>query len=138
MNGLVVVLLILALVAVCVATAPRQKTEMEKLFDAICMVESGNNPDAVNIREGARGCAQIRAVMVQDVNRILGKPHYRIQDCYDREKSFEMFLVFQKHYNKGASQSQMARCWNGGPSGHKKTATLNYWKKVKAELERQS
>ena len=32
---------------------------------------------------------------------------------------------------KSNIRQKMAKCWNGGPSGHKKKATNKYWNKVK-------
>ncbi len=129
-----VVFIVVCLVAVVWATVPEPpKTDMELLFRAICIVESNDNSDAYNKTENAVGCAQIRPIMVEDVNRISGK-RFRHFNAYERDKSYEMFCIFQNHYNKGKSMSQMARCWNGGPNGHKKTATLAYWNKVKDVL----
>ena len=104
------------------------------LFAAIVQVESGGDLEAYNGAEQACGPAQIRPIMVDDVNRITGKHTYMKNDRFDLEKSYEMFLIFSNHYNPGADAETLARCWNGGPRGDTKTATLVYWEKVKAYL----
>ena len=43
------------------------------LWLAICQVESSNDPKAHNIKEDARGIAQIRACVIEDVNMILAQ-----------------------------------------------------------------
>lgn len=104
------------------------------LWRAICQVESGGNPDAHNPGEDARGIAQIRAIMVKDVNRIAGTS-YRHDDAYDPEKAREMFDIYCTHYHPHGTAEQLARAWNGGPKGPSKPSTLGYWRKVQKVLD---
>jgi len=38
-------------------------------------------------------------------------------------------------YGQGKSAKDLARIHNGGPRGHKKSATLAYWSKIESALE---
>lgn len=109
------------------------------ICDAIMMVESGGNPNAVGDRGNAVGAYQIWPVMVKDVNRILKRNQYSLQDRFSREKSREMFIIYSMHYanhTKDWSPEGIARRWVGGPKGHLKSGSAKYWEKVKKELGR--
>jgi hypothetical protein len=43
--------------------------------------------------------------------------------------------AYLTHYGRGATTEQLARRWNGGPTGDRKAATVAYWAKVKKELK---
>ena len=102
------------------------------------MVESRNNDSAHAIGEDAVGCLQIRKTMVDDVNRILkrNKKNYSFtyEDRWSRQKSIMMFEIYCDHYNL-TDPEEIARCWNGGPRGMDKEATVYYWNKVQNYLE---
>ncbi len=114
------------------------QNQFNSLLDAIIRVESRGNDSAHAIGEDAVGCLQIRRTMVDDVNRILKRKgvdiRYTYHDRWDRNKSIEMFNIFVNHY-KLTTAEDIARCWNGGPRGADKDATVYYWNKVKSELE---
>lgn len=117
------------------AIAEVESNHNDRVWKAICQVESGGDPDAHNPSEDARGIAQIRAVMVEDVNRIVGEDRYTHNDAYDPVKAREMFDIYNRHYHPKGDYERIARCWNGGPKGHKKKATLPYWEKVKKAMK---
>ena len=75
--------------------------------------------------------------MVREVNRLLAKNDipkvYTLEDRWNKQKSIEMFNVIKDH-TKNPTNEILARNWNGGWNGHKKTSTLKYWNKVKAQL----
>mgnify|MGYP003119295329 FL=1 len=108
------------------------------LLSALIMVESRNNDSAHAVGEDAVGCLQIRKTMVDDVNRILkrqNKEHrFSYSDRWDRQKSIKMFDIYCKHYGLTTAE-EIARCWNGGPRGMNKEATVYYWKKVQDHLD---
>ena len=108
------------------------------LLSALIMVESRNNDSAHAIGEDAVGCLQIRKTMVDDVNRILkrrGKEYtFTYEDRWSRQKSIMMFEIYCDHYNL-TDPEEIARCWNGGPRGMNKEATVYYWNKVQNYLE---
>ena len=108
------------------------------LLSAIMFVESSYNDSAYHKGEDAVGCLQIRKCMVDDVNRILRRQKSDIRFIYDdrwlRNKSIKMFDIYCKHYGLTTSE-EIARCWNGGPRGMDKEATVYYWNKVQDHLD---
>lgn len=111
----------------------RSIPKQDKLIDAIICVESRGNTLAHNISEDAVGCLQIRPIMLREVNRLLGFQKYKLNDRWNKTKSIEMFNVIKKH-TIDPSNEKLARNWNGGWNGYKKSSTLKYWHKVKAQL----
>ena len=115
----------------------------EKLLDAIEIVESNCNANAIGDKGNAVGSFQIWKIYVDDVNRIIGKKKYTYDDRYDRKKSREMTRIYLEHYGKRyeritkkeATSEIYARIHNGGLNGWKKDSTIKYWKKVKKHLK---
>ena len=109
--------------------------KVSELIGAIIQVESRDNDSAYNKSEDAVGCLQIRPIMVREVNRLLkirgDSRRYTLLNRWDRQKSIEMFLVYNKNIS---SFEAKARRWNGGNNGMNKTATIKYWNKVKRKL----
>jgi len=112
-------------------------TRIELLLIAVIQVESGGDPNAVGDKGSAVGILQIRPCMVAECNRILGCNRFTLDDRKSISASKAMFRVYVGKWGKGKSLEVMARRWNGGPTGEKKSATKKYWIKVKRELERQ-
>ncbi len=109
----------------------------EELIEAMAFVESGGNPATIgdiNLGTPSVGLLQIRPIMVREVNRILRKQgldkRFKNSDRRSGEKSIEMFNIWADAYHLNSSYEKMARNWNGGPKGYKKSATAHYWKKV--------
>ena len=126
-KAIIFSLLLLSALGAVAPAAP-----IDTLIDALCFVESNNQPDAVGDKGLAVGILQIHPIMVKDVNRILGKTTYTLADRYDPARSRMMCRVYLLHY--GGTMEEMARKWNGGPSGHQKECTKKYWEKVKRKL----
>ena len=113
------------------------------LLEALIQVESKGNENAVGDKHLSRpsvGVLQLRPVMVREVNRILKKhkvnKKYTLEDRYSREKSIEMFYIWQSFHHLNDSDEIIARCWNGGPKGWKRNSTLHYWDKVQSEINK--
>lgn len=137
----------LFLASCATATAPLKKDMKMKdvIFSSIAWIESTHNPKAVS-RDGSVGIVQIKSVMVKEVNRICQikgiEKKFTLADRKNKEKSEEMFWIYQKFYNphinyNDISKKEMeliARKWNGGPQGHKKKATIKYWNKVNKRI----
>jgi len=111
------------------------------LLEALIQVESKGNENAVGDKHLSRpsvGVLQLRPVMVREVNRILKKhkvkKKYTLEDRYSKEKSIEMFYIWQSYHHLNDSDEVIARCWNGGPKGWKRNSTLHYWNKVQSEI----
>tara|TARA_R110002167_G_scaffold325067_1_gene531187 strand:- start:5068 stop:5475 length:408 start_codon:yes stop_codon:yes gene_type:complete len=115
---------------VMVTTTP---TIQDSLIDAIIHVESRGDSMAYNAGEDAAGVLQIRPIMMREVNRLLKKNKYTLDDRWSKSKSIEMFNVIKDHTTNPTNE-RLARNWNGGWNGYKKKSTLKYWNKVKTQL----
>jgi len=106
---------------------------LHSLISALMIVESSNNDMAIGDQGRAIGCLQIHKAVVLDVNRITGS-HYRHQDMTNRVQARAVCEAYLKHYGRGATTEQLARIWNGGPTGDRKSSTEAYWAKVKKQM----
>ncbi len=97
------------------------------------MVESKGNPKAFNKNGNCAGLLQITSGLVKQCNIWLkvkkSKKRYTLADRYNVEKSKEMFVMVQSHYNKSNNVEKAIRIWNGGP-GYTVKGTNGYLKKV--------
>ena len=112
-----------------------------ELVEALIIVESQGNDSAIgdtHLGAPSVGVLQIRPIMVREVNRILKlkktKLRFKLRDRFDRDKSIEMFTIWKEFHHKDSDFETIARNWNGGPNGYKRSSTLHYWKKVENEL----
>ena len=107
--------------------------DWSKVIDAIAMVESKGNPKAFNKNGNCAGLLQITPGLVKQCNIWLkakkSKKRYTLADRYNVEKSKEMFVMVQSHYNKSNNVEKAIRIWNGGP-GYTIKGTNGYLKKV--------
>jgi hypothetical protein len=138
-------IIISILCAVCLAVkAPeahifnifRPKPTMQhpaKWIQAIVFIESQSG--TYNKREPlAQGILQQYPIFVRDVNRILGKKKYSLDDRNDPAKALEMFMIYQYHYNPKMNFERMCRLQSGGPDGYKQSCTDNYYHLVRDKL----
>ncbi len=147
-------ILSMVVVVVCIfvsrATAVGSSYETDqqiisRLIPALIQVESsGNNWDVGDKSRvwKAYGCLQVRECVCIDVNR-RWHTHFRATDCYgNRQLSIlicrrylELYGTV-RHLGRSPTLEDLARIWNGGPDGFKRSATLTYWYKVKRVLNR--
>tara|TARA_B100001093_G_scaffold170426_3_gene163312 strand:+ start:11991 stop:12443 length:453 start_codon:yes stop_codon:yes gene_type:complete len=113
---------------------------------AIEEVESNRDPYAINTKENAIGCLQIRPIMIADYNRITGEDlSHNI--AYNRSMAYIIAFTIFNHYIKGIDKpnaKHLAFIWNGGggawrrvdnPKNDQKQKNLDiYWNKVKMHL----
>ena len=106
------------------------------VMDAIIEVESGGDAKAVS--GNSVGAMQITPILVKDCNNILQKKNstkrYTLADRYSVEKSKEMFLLIQSHYNPANNIEKAIRLWNGGVNYSVK-ATTRYYQKVMRKMK---
>jgi hypothetical protein len=96
------------------------------LWEAVKFVETGVNPDTINIVEQAYGPGQIRQVKLDDFNEAQGKETYTLTDCMNETVAREIFMW---HCSAYSDLETAARRWNGsGPM------TEEYWRKVERQL----
>ena len=110
----------------------------DHLVLAMINVESRGNDSAFCASEKAVGCLQIRPIMLREVNRLLRRSgstkRFSLTDRWSRDKSIEIFDTWRSLSHPDDSNEVIARCWNGGPRGWKKKATIRYWEKVESYL----
>lgn len=107
---------------------------LHSLISALMIVESSGNDMAIGDNGRAIGPLQIHRSVVLDVNRITGS-NYRHQDMTNRVAARAVCQAYLEHYGRGKSLEEQARIWNGGPSGHKKAATVSYWRRVQKAIK---
>jgi Transglycosylase SLT domain len=82
----------------------------EKVWKAVCMVESTNNSKAINKSSNATGIVQITPIRVKDYNQRTGK-HYTIKDCFNPNISKEIFMFYAMKFNH-TDIYRIASDWN--------------------------
>ena len=104
--------------------------DMLRLFNAISEHETMGGKYLIGDNGKAKGYAHIHKVMVDDVNRILGSKVYGYEDRMSRDKSFEMFVVFQGHYNPEFNIKNGCMMWNAGADMQPFEKASAYYEKV--------
>lgn len=107
---------------------------LSNLISALIIVESSGNDLAIGDNKRALGPLQIHRGVVLDVNRFTGS-NYRWEAMTNRVQARAVCEAYLKHYGKGCTTEQLARRWNGGPTGDRKAATVAYWAKVQKALK---
>jgi hypothetical protein len=110
------------------------------LLEAIRIVESNNNPDAVGDNGNAIGVYQIWEDYHTDAC-MAGNIGGDYLDCYDPVYATSVVVEYMKRYAierriGKVTPEKIARIHNGGPNGYKWSATDKYWAKVKPVFER--
>jgi hypothetical protein len=100
----------------------------ERLWEAVCFVESSFNPLAVNESEQAYGVAQIRQIKLDWYEKQTGV-RYTLQDCFDKEISKSIFIYHMEQFSDPVTA---VKRWNG--SGYK---TEIYYSKINKYLNEQ-
>ena len=109
-------------------------TTLSNLISALIIVESSGNDLAIGDNGRALGPLQIHRGVVLDVNRFTGS-HYQWQQMTNRAQARAVCAAYLNHYGNGCTTEQLARRWNGGPTGDRKSATEAYWAKVKKHMK---
>lgn len=106
--------------------------DRELLLDAICLVESGGDPNAVGDNGRSRGAYQCGEAAWIDSG--FSEPY--LPNVWDKAKSREVCRRYcQRYAGTDGTDESWARVWNGGPQGSTKKATEKYWQKVKNKME---
>ena len=115
----------------------------DELLKAIRIVETGGEPnDGIGAKGDygkALGPFQIWKVYWHDAIEFAPEIGGKYEDCSKHEYSRKVIKAYMTRYAKQALADKdwetIARIHNGGPKGHKKEATLGYWRKVKKQLK---
>ncbi|MEN9524443.1 MAG: Cellulophaga phage phi38:1 [Candidatus Parcubacteria bacterium] len=132
-----------ALFVVTITASASEAPSFDRLVAALIETESHGNDHCVgdkHMQNKAYGCLQIRKPCVDDVNRRLGTKHRAEDMLGNRSLSvlvcrtyLEMYAT-RKALGREPRLEDMARIWNGGPTGWKKQSTVEYWSKVQKNL----
>jgi soluble lytic murein transglycosylase-like protein len=106
------------------------------LLSALIQIESNGN-DHARGRHGELGALQIKSIMVRDINRIMGT-HYTHQQVTNRATATFIANAYLSHYGRNLSDESLARLWQGGPKGSKKSSTRAYGRRVMRELHKRT
>lgn len=101
----------------------------DAVLNAISEIESRGIPDIVSKNGKYVGILQISTVLVDECNRLVGEKRFTYDHRLDVEKSYEMFFIIQRHYNKENDIEKAIRLWNGGPK-YSIQKTEAYYQKV--------
>lgn len=90
--------------------------DWKPVIEAIMQVESNGRDNAK--RGASVGVLQITPILVAECNNILRlrkiNKRYKLSDRKNRQKSIEMFLLFQSWFNPQKDVELAIRSWNGG------------------------
>ena len=115
-------------------SAQQEQFDWNPVMDAIIQVESKGNPKAHNPIGDCAGILQITPILVKECNIILermkSKKRYTKADRYNAEKSKEMFVIMQEHFNPEHNVEKAIRCWNSGFYGNWRNRSGGYYRKV--------
>jgi len=124
------------------APAPRVPLPVEcytvdNLLDAMYTVESGRGKNLVGDGGKAIGPYQIWREYWQDAVEHDKSIGGKYEDCMNKAYAEKIIRAYWKRYApKGATLEQLARIHNGGPRGHKRSATVKYWNKIVKEMSK--
>ena len=149
LEKIVQVIVLIAFVLLLVKACTSQlfgSVDVYKVIEAIEIVESNGNPNAINESENAIGALQIRPIMIADYNRITNQ-NFSHDIAYNRAFAYIVAQEIFSHYMKGIENptaKHLAFIWNGGgsawkrvdnPKNDQKQKNLDrYWEKVRLHL----
>ncbi len=109
------------------------ETEINLLLSAIMKVETGgeSNPTYAVGRYQEIGPFQITHAYFEDS----GIKGTWTENCLYVDRSVLVMRAYWNRYAKLHTLEEYARLHNGGPNGMKNINTLEYWHKVKKEME---
>ena len=128
-------LTILAFAVISMNVSAQSEKLMKKwgmVINAIAKVESSGNPKAVSSDGLYVGYLQISKILVKQCNILAGYQKYTFNDRYSKEKSYEMFIVYQEYFNKEGNMEKAIRLWNSGDLKcmTRKAKTERYYQRV--------
>lgn len=114
---------------------------LSAIIAVLVSIESSGNDLAIGDGGKARGPLQIHKSVVDDVNRISGRK-FQWSRMTNRAEAQQVATIYLSHYASETrlghkpSAEEVARIWNGGPRGHKRSATDAYARKFKARTSK--
>ena len=123
------------------AQANGKTYDWTNIINAIIQVESEGNAKAHNKNGDCVGILQITKILVKECNQILeakkSEKRYTLKDRWNSEKSKEMFILLQEHFNKEHNIEKAIKCWNCGfYNKNWKKSSIAYHAKVMEKYNR--
>lgn len=123
-----------------ISSQEEKQYDWTPIMEAIIQVESEGNPKAYNPNGDCVGILQITKILVREVNNILkakgSDRKYTYNDRWDSEKSKEMFIILQNHFNKEHDIEKAIKWWNlGFYTKNVKNKGNVYYKKVMRKMK---
>lgn len=109
------------------------RTEWDIFLQALIMVESEGNPNAVG-KANDVGILQITPIYVKEVNRILKEERYTLSDRTDPNKSLEMFDIMQGYWNPSHDIDQAIHLHNPKAGPWYKERIVNRMNQIREEI----
>ena len=106
----------------------------DDVIDAIASVESNYDEKIVSSCGRFVGYLQISKILIDDCNKIANYNKFKYDDRFNKDKSIEIFIFFQSHYNPENDIEKAIRMWKGGTS-YTLASTEKYYKKVKSRIK---
>lgn len=139
--------LTLLLLVIPMSVSGHTDESLEKLLDAIRIVETGGQPNGGKNSWGDNGRSygplQISKAYFSDAQKQDSSLRaYKYSDLSDYDLSCRVVRAYWRKYaterriGRPVTDEDRARIHNGGLNGYKKKATEKYWKKVKACLKK--
>ena len=129
------IIMALAIIVAMPTMAQSREKSWERVMNAIIQVESEGNAKAHNPVGDCAGILQITPILVKECNQILAKQkskrRYTLGDRYNAQKSKEMFIMLQEHFNPELNVEKAIKQWNCGfYTKDWKSKSIGYYKKV--------
>jgi len=121
-----------------VAVPPPANFNPDEILTAIRKVETGGCKDpsnAVGDDGKAIGPLQIHYSYWKDAVEFDPSIGGKYSDCKSEAYARKIVIAYWTRYAPNWSFETLSRVHNGGPTGHKKTSTLDYWRKVQKKLD---
>lgn len=135
------ILIVVAMLVALLSPLNAMAATFNDLLNAIHKVESSGKKVGVPDGDGGKaiGPFQIWREYWQDAVEFDKSIGGRYEDCRKYDYAVKVVRAYMRRYaaefiRKGDWES-VARIHNGGPSGHRKSATDKYWRKVTKHLD---
>lgn len=123
-------------IKVAYLTVSESVNPFEPICDAIGQVESSGDHLAIgdtNLLLWSYGRWQVRQSRLDDYYEQTGI-YYRAEEMIDTIKAKQVFMYYASQFDYWDVE-RISRCWNGGKNGMSYKSTINYWNKVKINLD---
>lgn len=121
-----------------VAVPPPKGHDTDRILDAIRQTETGGEKDPANaVGDGGKaiGPFQIHYAYWKDAVQFDPSIGGKYSDCKDEAYARKIVIAYLTRYAPNWNDETVSRIHNGGPKGHKKSSTLDYWAKVRKNLD---